>query len=170
MEDKFKGVDKERMFKVLDKVTNVLSGKLQSQKFYLKKSHQYDGGVSRMKISLYSRDYRYADCSYKVLSFNTDLTNGSVTVLFYNRSLDELHIATMYKDNSESCKNFVEQVQIEEDKISAMLDDLLKELDEIKPEEKKPEEKKPEKKKEIETPSWVKRQIDNIFKGSLGKK
>lgn len=128
MEDKISEVNNnELIYEVLDKICLILKGnKYSSDTITLHRESTHKG--MKIKIFAYKRE----------LIMDCDLTENKIDFFIDPRNIrlqeyDFINIATLYKDNSESCKNFLEQVIEEDKKIHSFLDELLKDLDKLEP-------------------------------------
>lgn len=135
MEDRIEGVnDKSLVYQFLDKIVKVLNSEEES-KISLYREGTHDG----MNIIVWTKD------NEKMVKIESNLDAGVLNITLINKAKDDKHwcrdhpwfdskgynFATLYKDNSLSCKNFLIQIQKENKKIDEMLSDMLKELDKL---------------------------------------
>ena len=115
MEDRIDSkVSKETIYKFLNTICNLLIQKGRSEKFYYRREGTYDG----MRIVVYSTT------TDKILKIDSDLKKNIINLYFHNYCF-----ATLYKDNSISCSNFLKQIWAEQNEINTLLNEMLRELD-----------------------------------------
>ena len=121
MEDKIQNVDKETLYKFLDKIANKLSTEDigTNSAFSLHRQGTYNG----MKIKIFTKQ--------KTVIIDSDIRNNVINLHITQDGSDNYNFATLYKDNSVSCKNFLKQIEIEDKKIQTLLSDMLKELESL---------------------------------------
>lgn len=116
MQDRIENSTPETLYKFLDKISLALKEENRHTKgFSLNRQGTYNG----MKIKIFSLSTK------KVIEIDADLRLNRI-----NLTIEDLNFATLYKENSLSCANFLKQIKAEEKKVDKLLDDILKELSE----------------------------------------
>ena len=120
MQDRILHSTPETLFKFLDKVARALKEETNINDFVLNRQGTYNG----MKIKIFSLSTK------KVIEIDADLKLSRINLTIKNPYDTEFNFATLYKDNTLSCANFLKQIKEEEKKVDKLLDDILKELNE----------------------------------------
>ena len=138
MDDRIDHIDSsatpELVYQVLDKLSKKLNTEdtslFQGQNF----SCTRESTVSGMTIKLRRIHHPSLAAPNKAIKFIGDNVNKKVTIFLEQQDWLSPHtVATLYEENSESCKNFLAQIKNEEKKIGKILDEILEELDRPKP-------------------------------------
>lgn len=127
MEDRIEGVnDNSVVYKFLDKVATILNDDILTSKI------NRQGTSNGMNIRVWTKDEE------KMMLIESNIDNGVINITLIDKVVGKpwfnsngYNFATLHKDNSLSCKNFLEQIKTENKKIDAMLDLIIKELDNI---------------------------------------
>ena len=116
MKDKtYTNVTIEKLYKTLDKVRNNLENdELIHDEYSFTRSMTREGMIIPLFLKI----------SKKTLYITTNLEKNTVDF-----EMDGQNIATLYKDNSDSTKDFIKQVNIESNKFEKIIDEMLVELD-----------------------------------------
>jgi len=119
------------IFQVLDKLSANLEDMkpLQGNNFFCTKESNAKG----MTIKLRKIHSLGMACSTTdlLMNFIANIVDKKITISLEQRNFDANHVAivaTLYEENSESCKNFLAQIINEDEKISKLLDELLDEI------------------------------------------
>ncbi|MCK9476573.1 MAG: hypothetical protein M0R46_11670 [Candidatus Muirbacterium halophilum] len=133
----YANVDSERLQNFLDKVRITLTEKKESEKFHFSRHSTYFG--LDIKI-MYKKPMINGD--KLLMRIETNLKENRVSLY-----KEDYHIATLYKNNTQATADFITFIKRECREIEKMLDEFIKELDDINKEEKVPEPKVKVKKK-----------------------
>lgn len=122
MEDKqYLTYDMDQMYRIFDKTVKVLSEGTKLKKWDIHKNSTDVG------MDLYFCNYgvsKYFIEERAVMIFRVNLDEEYVNVKFKNRDC-----GLFYGKNSLSCKNLIDQIEIEHQKIVQMLDEFFEELE-----------------------------------------
>ena len=137
MEDRIEGIAyKENVYKFLDKFSSYLNKSLKAENFLLKKITTVKGIQLRIRL---------VDSNIKdTFVIDVDNVKGIVNIIFLKDTTNippsvgsafiykhGFTFATLYKDNSISCKNFLDQCIIENNNIEKNLEDIIDEIDKL---------------------------------------
>ena len=134
MDDRIDLIDSSATPELIYQVLDKLSKKLDTEDMSLFQGENFscirESTVSGMTIKLRRIHHPSLAGPNKAIKFIGDNVNKKVTIFLEQQDWLSPHtIATLYEENSESCKNFLAQIKMEDKKIGKILDEILEELD-----------------------------------------